>query len=103
MRPHATDPTACVFDHWYYAFAPASRDMLGATTNVRVDGIDAEHLFFDYGDQPMGIIPDQDVAITTGQQLGVRSRGYQGAYISGQETRIARFHEVIDDYIAGTR
>lgn len=103
MRPHATDPTACVFDHWYYAFAPAGRDMLGATTNVRVDGVDAEHLVFDYGEQPMGIIPDQDVAITTGQQLGVRSRGYRGAYISGQETRIARFHEVIDDYIAGKR
>lgn len=103
MRPHATDPQACVFDHWYYAFAPASPDMLGAMTNVRVDGLDAEHLVFDHGEQPMGIIPDQDLAITTGQQLGVRSRGYQGAYISGQETRIARFHEVIDDYIAGRR
>lgn len=103
MRPHATDPTQCVFDHWYYAFAPAGRDMLGAATNVRVDGPGAEHLVFDYGDQPMGIIPDQDVAITTGQQLGVRSRGYRGAYISGQETRIAWFHHVIDDYIAGRR
>ena len=103
MRPHPTDPTQCLFDHWYYAFAPAGREMLGAATNVRVDGPEAEHVVFDYGDQPMGIIPDQDVAITIGQQLGVQSRGYQGAYVSGQESRIARFHHVIDDYIAHRR
>lgn len=103
MRPHATDPNACVFDHWYYAFAPAGTDVLDLQTNVRVDGLEAEHQIFEYGEHPMGIIPDQDLAITTGQQLGVRSRGYQGAYISGQETRIAWFHQVIDEYIAGDR
>lgn len=103
MRPHATDPTACVFDHWYYAFVPAGTTMVGAQTNIRVDGIEAEHEVFDFGDRPMGIIPDQDVAITTGQQLGVRSRGYKGAYTSGQETRISWFHQVIDEYIDGSR
>jgi phenylpropionate dioxygenase-like ring-hydroxylating dioxygenase large terminal subunit len=103
MRPHPTDPQQCVFDHWYYAFVPAGTDVVGAQTNIRVDGIEAEHQVFDFGDQPMGIIPDQDIAITTGQQLGVRSRGYKGAYISGQETRIAWFHQVIDEYIAGAR
>lgn len=103
MRPQETDPGACLFDHWYYAFAPEGTDIADAQTNVRVDGLEAEHQVFDFGDQPMGIIPDQDLAITTGQQLGVRSRGYRGAYISGQETRIARFHDVIDDYIAGRR
>ena len=77
--------------------------MLGVQTNVRVDGVEAEHQFFDYGEHPMGIVPDQDLAITTGQQLGVRSRGYRGAFISGQETRIAWFHQVIDEYIAGQR
>ena len=77
--------------------------MLGAQTNVRVDGLEADHEVFDFGDRPMGIIPDQDVAITTGQQLGLRSRGYRGAYLSGQETRIAWFHQVIDEYLSGER
>lgn len=103
MRPHATDPNACLFDHWYYAFTPAGHDIVGAQTNVRVDGVDAGHQIFDFGERPMGIIPDQDLAITTGQQLGVRSRGYRGAYISGQETRIAWFHQIIDEYISGKR
>ncbi|MGI9625057.1 MAG: aromatic ring-hydroxylating oxygenase subunit alpha [Acidimicrobiales bacterium] len=103
MRPHATDPTRCVFDHWYYAFVPAGTGTVGAQTNIRVDGIEAEHQVFQYGDRPMGIIPDQDVAITSGQQLGVRSRGYSGSYLSGQETRIAWFHQVIDEYITGQR
>jgi hypothetical protein len=103
MRPHSDDPNRCVFDHWYYAFTAAGESLVGAQTNVRVDGIGAEHQVFDYGDRPMGIVPDQDVAITIGQQLGVRSRGYQGANLSGQETRIAGFHHVIDEYLDGTR
>ena len=103
MRPHATDPTACVFDHWYYAFVPAGTGIVEAQTNIRVDGLEAEHEIFDYGERPMGIIADQDLAITIGQQLGLRSRGYRGAYISGQEERVAWFHQVIDEYIAGDR
>ncbi len=103
MRPHPSDPQQCVFDHWYYAFVPAGTGVVGAQTNIRVDGIEAEHQVFDFGDRPMGIIPDQDVAITTGQQLGVRSRGYKGAYTAGQETRISWFHQVIDEYIARSR
>jgi len=35
------------------------------------------------------------------QQRGVRSRGFTGAYLSGQEKRISRYHERIDDYIDG--
>ena len=47
----------------------------------------------------MGLIPDQDIAISIMQQLGLRSRGYRGGYLSGQESRIRRFHDVIDSYI----
>ena len=104
MTPHPTDPEQCVFDHWYYAFSPPEgEDLLRAQTNVRVDGENTEHQFFDYGDRPMGIIPDQDVAITTGQQLGLRSRGFTKATASGQEDRISWFHQVIDEYIQGQR
>ena len=103
MRPDSADPNTCVFDHWYYDFVPAGTQIVGAQTNIRVDGLKAEHDIFEYGDKPMGIIPDQDVAITMGQQLGMRSRGYRGAYHAGQEARIAWFHHVIDEYIEGQR
>lgn len=102
MRPHATDPEQCVFDHWYYAFAPAAEagGRADAATNIRVDGIGVEHQVFDYGEQPMGIIPDQDIGITQGQQLGMRSRGFTQAVLAGQEARVGWFHQVIDDYLA---
>lgn len=105
MRPHATDPEQCVFDHWYYAFTPASQTggAVDTATNIRIDGVDANHEIFDYGDRPMGLIPDQDISITQGQQLGMRSRGFTGAVLGGQETRVAWFHNVIDEYMAGTR
>jgi len=99
MRPHATDPEKCVFDHWYYAFDPVA----DGATNIRLDGVGAEHQVFDYGDQPMGLIPDQDISITQGQQLGMRSRGFTRAVLSGQEERVAWFHQVIDEYLAGER
>jgi phenylpropionate dioxygenase-like ring-hydroxylating dioxygenase large terminal subunit len=104
MTPHPTDPEQCVFDHWYYAFTPSTgAELLRAQTNIRIDGEETDHLFFDYGDQPMGIIPDQDLAITIGQQLGLRSRGFTEAKASGQEDRISWFHQTIDEYIQGLR
>ncbi len=104
MRPHPTDPNQCTFDHWYYAFVGAAADgVLAAQTNIRVDGLESEHDIFDYGTKPMGIIPDQDGSVALGQQLGLRSRGYRGAYPAGQEERISAFHQLIDEYIAGTR
>lgn len=103
MRPHPTDPERCVFDHWYYAFAPAAAvgGHADAATSIRVDGAGAEHEVFDYGERPMGIIPDQDIGITQGQQLGMRSRGFKRAVLAGQEARVGWFHQVIDDYLAG--
>ena len=99
MRPHATDPEKCVFDHWYYAFSAVAE----VATNVRVDGAASEHQVFDFGDRSMGLIPDQDISITQGQQLGMRSRGFTRAVLAGQEARVAWFHDVIDQYIAGAR
>jgi hypothetical protein len=33
----------------------------------------------------------------------MRSRGFRRAFLAGQEARIAHFHRVIDDYLAGRR
>ncbi len=43
----------------------------------------------------------QDWQLTPGQQAGWRSRGYQEPYLAAQETRVRRFHEVLNDYLAG--
>ena len=57
--------------------------------------------FFTYGEKSMGRTIDQDMEVFSIQQLGLRSRGYKGAYLAGQENRVRRYHELIDDYIEG--
>ncbi|MEY4722391.1 MAG: hypothetical protein RIQ46_2116, partial [Pseudomonadota bacterium] len=42
-------------------------------------------------------------AVAVSQQLGLRSRGHDDAYLAEQETRVRRFHEVINDYLEGRR
>jgi len=39
--------------------------------------------------------------VFTQQQKGFRSRGFRGVYLSKQESRVRRYHELIDDYIEG--
>ena len=51
----------------------------------------------------MGLTIDQDLSIFPAQQAGMRSRAYRGAYLAGQEGRVSRLHELIDDYISGDR
>ena len=103
-RPHATDPEQCVFDNWYYATNPSRVDTPVPTPAGPV-ARDAEivHETIDFGDKSIGLGMDQDLSITTGQQLGFRSRGFRGVYLSGQEARVRRYHEVIDEYLEGKR
>ena len=103
-RPHPTDPEQCIFDNWWYASQPAGEVAPVRTTMGTLDrGAEVEHQVFKYGDQSLGLVIDQDTAIFSQQQMGFRSRGFKGVYLSGQESRVRRFHEVIDDYIDGTR
>ena len=62
-----------------------------------------EHELFAPGEKSMGLTIDQDMSIFPAQQSGMRSRGYRGSYLSGQESRISRLHELVDDYIEGRR
>ncbi len=106
MRPHPTDPERCRFDHWIYA-SPASiayglfRSNGGIIDTGNKGDADIEYI--EFGERSINPLADQDAGITTGQQLGLRSRGYRGARLAGQESRIARFHHVIDEYLAGKR
>ena len=53
------------------------------------------------GEESMGLTIDQDISIFPGQQKAMHSRGYKGAYLAGQESRVSRLHELVDDYIEG--
>lgn len=101
-RPHATDPEKCVFDNWWYAPDPAgeTRDVHTTAGLVPRDSV-VEHEVIVAGEETMGLTIDQDISIFGPQQLGLRSRGYQGSYLAEQESRVSRLHELIDDYIAG--
>ncbi|MCH8140182.1 MAG: hypothetical protein IH908_01160 [Proteobacteria bacterium] len=51
---------------------------------------------YDFG---LGI--DDDVRVFVTEQRGFRSRGFKGVYLSTQESRVRRYHELIDDYVEG--
>lgn len=103
-RPHPRDPEQCVFDNWWYASQP-----VGATAPVRTTAglverdAEVEHEVFTLGEKSMGVTIDQDITVMLGQQQGLASRAYQGAYLSNQESRVRRYHELIDDYIDAAR
>jgi len=51
----------------------------------------------------MGFVADQDLSVAIAQQRGLHSRGYKDSYLTGQEDRVRRLHEVINDHIEGRR
>ena len=98
-EPHPTDPNKCIYENWRFV-APGDGkarvpNEMGET--VRIE--DAEKRIVVFGEGSVGFVPDQDLRVATGQQLGFQSRGFEGAYLSGQESRIQQFHDEIDAYI----
>ena len=96
MRPHRRDPERHYYDNFMYLSQGAA---------ARLDVTEPEERrFFKYGTELMNRqIADQDLAISTGQQLGLASRGYRGVRLAGQEGRVQRFHDVLDEYLDGSR
>lgn len=106
-RPHRDDPEQCLFDNWWYASPAAiqagSKHGGRAVSNViATEGhTEAPLKMLTYGEDSIGAAIEEDVAVFVTQQRGFRSRGFQGVYLSNQEKRIRRYHELIDDYIEG--
>ena len=96
-RPHATDPEQCYLDNWFYGVPPQdpSAQVMTPAGPVAAD-VECVHERVDYLEKSVGQGIDQDLSITTGQQLGFRSRGFKDVYLAGQESRIRHFHEMID-------
>jgi|TARA_B110000240_G_scaffold189670_1_gene229933 phenylpropionate dioxygenase-like ring-hydroxylating dioxygenase large terminal subunit len=99
-RPHPTDPEQCIFDNWWYASQPEGETApIRTTAGIVERDAEIEHEVFKSGEKSMGRTIDQDVEIFSLQQAGFRSRGYEGAYLADQESRVSRYHDLIDDYI----
>jgi len=119
-QPHPTDPEKCFFEHWW--FVPKMERLSGSATFIGSDKTEstagenmtetplgpkplrtAAHEWIVYPEGSMGYVTDQDIGMAIGQQKGVKSRGFDGAILTGQETRVRRYHEVLNDYIEGRR
>lgn len=98
-EPHPTDPNRSIYEHWHMTIKPL-KDGMVSSPDGWVPFRQAERDEFPYGTKSVGFTADQDLAVATGQQLGFQSRGFKGAYLSGQENRIQQFHNGIDRYIA---
>jgi hypothetical protein len=106
-EPHATDPEKCYFDMWQMTYpVEGIEETVHRTARIPLKIREAEYDFREY-DNGQGVLDlsdqvvFQDWLITAALQSGWRSRGYQEPYLAGQETRVRRFHEVLNDYLAG--
>ena len=107
-EPHPTDPEKCTFDLWVMLFPvsdPSQAVKMGSYDSI-TEATEPDCRVFDQGrglPDMEGQIFFQDMALAEGQQRGMHSQGYEDAYLAGQETRVRRFHEVLNDYIEGRR
>lgn len=101
-NPHPTDPERCLFDMWYFTWFPDGQDRyFSHSMGEEVDQTKpVEHLRGVVGEFSCGPGIDQDVSIWSEQQRGLRSRGYKGGVLSGQESRVRYFHDTIDRWMA---
>ena len=100
--PHPTDPEKCYFDHWF--IVPKVEGVDTVETPIGILPVEeAPNELINHGDKSLGFVADQDLSIAVGQQLGLASRGFKDAYLSGQESRVRYFHENLNDYISGRR
>jgi phenylpropionate dioxygenase-like ring-hydroxylating dioxygenase large terminal subunit len=100
--PHPTDPQRCLFDMWYLTLFPRGVSEYWSNSMRDWVSIDhqVEHRTGRVGEVSCGPGIDQDVAIWSSQQQGLRSCGYRGAYMPWQERRITFFHDNVDRYLA---
>lgn len=101
-EPHPTDPEKCVFQHWLlYPPVPGMTE-IDTPIGTVLFAPDAVKRHSRYGDgQSLGFVADQDLSIGTSQQQGLNSRGFRGCILTGQEKRIQRFHELLNDMVLG--
>ena len=101
-EPHPTDPEKCIFQHWVLYPPIAGQKEIVTPVGTVPFKQDALQRHSQYGDGvSLGFVADQDLSIGTTQQQGLNSRGFKGCILPGQEKRIQRFHELLNDYVKG--
>jgi phenylpropionate dioxygenase-like ring-hydroxylating dioxygenase large terminal subunit len=106
-EPDPADPEKCTFDYWFLAPVVEGQGEVATICGPRPMR-EAQHELVEYGsgaaiDDMMDSFLIQDLSVAVGQQNGFHSRGYSDAILSGQESRVRRFHEVLNDYLEGRR
>lgn len=105
-EPDIDDPNWSTFDYWYLAPKVEGQAEVPTLYGLR-PWEEAEHETDNFGLEEakiaQGDFLSQDLAVAVSQQLGLRSRGHDDAYLAEQETRVRRFHEVINDYLEDRR
>ena len=105
-EPHPTDPNKCTFDYWFLAPIVEGEEAASIAGPRPYEEVPHEHFVYGSGaviDDMMDSFLIQDLGVAVGQQMGLKSRGYRDAILSGQESRVRRFHEVLNDYLEGRR
>ncbi|WP_380872136.1 hypothetical protein ACFB49_30870 [Sphingomonas sp. DBB INV C78] len=105
-QPLGDDPNWSTFDYWYLVPKIEGADEVATLYGMRP----YEEAEFEDGDFAeyeatiaQGDFLAQDLSLAVTQQKGLRSMAFESAYLSKQEARVARFHEVINDYLEGRR
>ncbi|HLY54698.1 MAG TPA: aromatic ring-hydroxylating dioxygenase subunit alpha [Stellaceae bacterium] len=107
-EPHPEDPNKCTFDLWCFVYPVAGQTEVESIMcgPKPMQEAEFEHRVFDRGNgipEMAGQIVYQDMSLAEGQQRGMKSRGYDDAYLAGAETRVRFFHEVLNDYLEGRK
>ena len=106
-EPHPTDPHKCTFDLWCLRVPVPGIEEAHCMAGMRpVVEAEFEHRVFDRGrglPEMASEVVFQDMMLAEGQQHGQRSRGFADPYLAGQETRVRRWHETLNDYLEGRR
>ncbi|MDR2856998.1 MAG: aromatic ring-hydroxylating dioxygenase subunit alpha [Novosphingobium sp.] len=105
-EPDAEDPNWSTFDYWYLV-----PPIEGASEVATLYGMrpyeEAGHetgSFDNYRTEiAQGDFLSQDLSLAETQQRGLHSMAFEDAYLAAQETRVRRFHEVLNDYLEGRR
>ena len=105
-EPHPTDPEKCFYDMWIMGYPVGEvHQPRGYNRPMQLREAEYEEYSYDSGrgcpDDLMDQVTYQDMGLTEGQRRGWRSQGYDEPYLAAQETRVRRFHEVLNDYLAG--
>lgn len=113
-RPHATDPNKCYFDKITLQIPMEigydGKRGIGLLRDTSVQealkGGRPEHEVFDReavitGKRSMTITIDQDIHYLPDMQRGMRSQGFEKAWLNEDESRVQHFHDWIDVWMEG--